>query len=52
MAKRTLHPALAQRAQAVKRAHHSLKSNPDFQRLGSTDRLRVIQATVNRTKKG
>jgi hypothetical protein len=52
MAKRTLHPTLAARAQAVKAAHaHLSKTVPGFRTLPGHQQLRHTQRHVARTLK-
>lgn len=53
MPKRTLHPALKQRAQQVKAAHaHLAKTVPGFTHLHPHDRVRQTQQHVKRSKGG
>lgn len=54
MAKRSLPPALKQRAQAVKDAHAHLCSQPGFCEQHPHDRIRAVHAHIARTppKKG
>lgn len=52
-AKRVLHPALKQRAAAVKAAHaHLSKTVPGFSQLHPHARVKQVQAHVTRTTKG
>lgn len=52
MAKRTLHPALKQRAAMVKLAHAKLSmAVPGFRALPKTHRMSAVQQHVNRLMK-
>jgi len=52
MAKRQLHPAMKQRAAAVKAAHaHLSKTVPGFSQQHPHERVRQVHAHVNRTSK-
>lgn len=51
--RRVLHPALQQRAQAVKAAHaHLSKTMPGFRALPGHQQIRHTQAHVKRSKGG
>lgn len=50
--KRTLHPALKQRAAAVKASHAALSKQPGFAKLQPRERIRRTSAHASKAMKG